>query len=536
MKSELFVGSGTLTRFIFRRDRVILPIWLVSIAGFIILLVPVFENIMTTGTDNRVMAEMMLNPAMIAMVGPVYGADNYTTGAAYGNMMLVFSVMIVGVMNIFLISRHTRQDEELGRLEVIRSLPVGSLSNLTSAMVVSLIVNLILSLISGFGLYALREGGMTFLGCMIFGISLGVIGLFFAAATALFCQFTANNRTATGLSFLLLFLLYMLRAIGDVGNEILSLISPLGLILRTEAFVNNYWWPIIVVLIISIALTALAFTLAKIRDLGRGLLSERPGKRHANHLLSSPFGLAIRLLRTSILVWAITVFVFAAMYGSIFGELERFIESNEMLQAIFSSDIGFSLTEQFVALLITIMTMIGTIPVLSAINRVYGEEKHGFAEHILGKAVFRTSQLTAYFIPAIAISIILQVLSALGFWSVGSIVLETAPSLEVFMKASLAYLPAMWVMLGISMLLVAFYPSKSFLSYIYLGYSFISIYLGTIAGFPEWMKKLTPFGHIPQYPIEELKAFPLMVLTFLAVLLFAISYFGYRKRDLQTQQ
>lgn len=531
---DLFAGTGTLTRLILRRDRVRLPIWVLGLAAFCVALVPVFAELLVGETDGRVMAAMMENPAMVAIVGPVYGAENYTTGASYGNMMLVFSVMIAGVMSIFLVARHTRQDEEQGRMEVIRSLPVGRLAGLASTLLVALVANALLALFTGVGLYVLREDGMGLSGCLLFGAALGVIGLFFAAATAVFCQCTANNRTALGLSLGLLFVLYMLRAAGDMGTEVLSLLSPLGLILRIQSFVNDYWWPAWVVLGLSLALAALAFALARVRDLGRGLVPEKPGRRHASRLLNSPFGLAGKLLRTSIIVWGITIFVLAAMYGSVFGELESFIDSNDMLKMIFAQTPGFTLTEQFISLMMVIMTMIAAIPLLSFAGRVAGEEKNGHTEHLLGRAVSRPAQMAAWLLPAFIMSVVLQLLSALGFWSVGSMVLDTTPSLGTFLVSAFSYLPALWVLLGFSMALTAFAPNLVALCYAWLGYTFFSIYLGTIAGLPDWLKKLTPFGYIPQYPLEELELLPLAVLTAIAAALAAVGFIGYRRRDMRT--
>lgn len=534
MNNNLFTGSGSLTRFILKRDRIRLLIWIIGLSAFFIALVPIFKMLLTTSEERMVTAEMMLNPAMVAMVGPVYGIADYNTGALYGNMMLLFSVMIVAVMNIFMITRHTRQDEELGRLEVIRSLPVGRFSNLVSAITAALIANVLLTLVSGLGLYAVRADGMDFSGCMLFGAALGVIGFFFAACTALFCQITANNRTALGLSFMLLMVLYLLRAVGDVGTNALSLISPLGLILRTENFVNNYWWPVWIIIAISIIITIAALSLTGLRDLGSGLVSERPGKRHASPLLSSSYGLAFRLLKTSIIVWVITIFIFAAMYGSVFGELENFIGNNDKLKAIFTNS-SFSLTEQFIGLLLLIMSMLSTIPVLSFIQRIWGEEKSGRIEQIYGKAISRNEQFLAFFIPAFLTTIVLQLLTALGLWSVGSIVLDTVPSLSTFLQAAIVYLPAIWVMFGISIALIAYFPYKSYFSYIYLGYSLFSTYMGTIAGLPEWLKKLTPFGYIPQLPVEEVKVLNLVVLVVIFVVLGVVGFYGYGKRDMQTQ-
>ena len=111
----LFHGTSHLVRFILRRDRTRIPLWVLGLSAFMVALVPVFQNLLLTGEGNSVFAMMMENPAMVALVGPVYGAANFHTGVAYANMMLVFCVIFVAVMNIFLITRHTRADEEAGR-------------------------------------------------------------------------------------------------------------------------------------------------------------------------------------------------------------------------------------------------------------------------------------------------------------------------------------------------------------------------------------------------------------------------------------
>ena len=536
MNKQYFSNTLGLTRFILRRDRLRLILWLVMLSGFVIGLVPVFSDVILKGAEKSQMAEMMKNPAIIAMVGPAYGEADFHTGAAFANFMLVFCVMAAAVMNIFLITRHTRNDEELGRLEVVRSLPVGRLANITSAMTASFVTNLILSIITTLGLYAIRGEGMTFLGCAIFGLSLGIIGLVFAGLSALFCQLSANNRTAMGLSFLSLFVFYIMRAIGDTGTEALSLISPLGLVLRTENFVNDYIWPLVVLLLMAAGVFVISLMLAATRDLGQGLLPQKPGRKHASALLSSPLGLALRLTRTAIIVWTLTLFSLAAMYGSVFGDLEGYISGSEALSAMFSTAEGAaSVTEQFMVLLFAVMSLIGTIPLLTYVNRVVAQEKDGVTEHILSKAVSRPKQVLAYLLPSMVLSVIYQLLSAYGLWVVGSQVLDTLPPLSTFVNAALLYLPAMWCLIGISLLLIGYLPEKTFLVYVYLGYAFMSIYFGRLADLPDWIRKLTPFGFIPEYPLEDITWWPLVVITGLAIVFISMGTTGYRRRDMITQ-
>lgn len=528
-----FTNSLRLSRFILRRDRVRIAFWIIGIVGFSVFCAVLLSEMYSSDMERIIMAETMQNPAMVAMMGPVFGSDNYTNGAMFCNMMLAWTAIVVAVMNIFHVVRHTRSDEEDGRVEVIRSLPVGRLSDLSATMNVAFLLNLTIALVTGMSLAALGIESMDLGGSMLYGAALGVTGIIFAALAAVFCQLSSGSRGATNLSFIFLGILYLLRAAGDMQSEALSLISPLGLIQRTEAYVNNYWWPVIAALAITAALMLLAFHLCGIRDMGTGLLPARSGRSHASPMLKGPGGLALRLLRTSIIVWTATIFILAAAYGSIFGDMESFIAGNELLSSIISADSGLSYTEQFATFLMAIMAMVSTIPILSFMLRARSQEKTGFAENVLTKAVSRGRQLGAYFSIAFVSTFVMQFLTAFGFWSVGSIVMEEAISFGTFFQAAFAYLPAMWVMLGVAMLLIAYLPGKTVLAWLYFGYSFLTMYLGSFAQFPEWAQKISPYGHVPKIPVEEMNAAALIALSGIAAVMVALGFIGYRKRDMQ---
>src|SRR5690625_6810525 len=126
----------------------------------------------------------MKNPAMEAMVGKGYGLDNYTIGAMTAHQMLLFTGIAVAIMSILFVARHTRADEEDGRIELIRSLPTGRLSNLTATISVIAGINVLLALLVGLGLYALGIESMDLYGSLLYGAALGTIGIFFEIGRA----------------------------------------------------------------------------------------------------------------------------------------------------------------------------------------------------------------------------------------------------------------------------------------------------------------------------------------------------------------
>ncbi len=187
MSKQLYNNTWKLSVLILRRDRFRIPIWLLGIILFTLIIAPALPELFSTEQERHVMAETMKNPAMTAMVGPGYGLDNYTFGAMMSHMMLLFTAIGVAIMNILLVTRHTREDEEEGRIEMVRSLPVGRLSNITSTMSVYFVVNIVLALFVGLGLYALGIESMDLEGSLLYGAVLGATGIIFTAITAFFC-------------------------------------------------------------------------------------------------------------------------------------------------------------------------------------------------------------------------------------------------------------------------------------------------------------------------------------------------------------
>lgn len=532
MDRHLFSGTGSLSRFLLRRDRIRIPIW---ISGFVFTTVVIgaaFTDLYENAQERQAIAETMKNPAMTAMVGPGYGLENYTSGAMMAHQMLLMTAVVVGLMSVLLVIRHTRTDEEDGRIEMIRSLPVGRLANLSSTLLVIFLVNILLAVITGIGLYALRIESMDLEGSLLYGAALGATGMIFASITAVFAQLSQNARSAVGWSIAFLLLAYIVRAVGDIGNEAIAWLSPLGWILRAEVYVNNLWWPVLLTAGVAVLLAAVALYLNSIRDLGAGFFPGKPGRIHASPLLQGPLGLALRLQRTSLIAWAIGMYVLGASYGSVMGDMESFFADVDIMQDMLTRTEGFTLVEQFIPMLMAVMSIIGTIPVLMAMLKLKSEEKNDRVEHVLGRAVSRNRQLGSYLLISLAASFVMISLAGIGLGTAASATMEDGFDVGMAYRAAVSYLPALWLMIGLTVLLLGLVPKFTGLVWLYLTFSFIVVYMGSLLQFPEWVEKLSPFGHISGIPIEEFDFGTAAVLTLIAAVLMILGFLGYNKRDI----
>jgi ABC-2 type transport system permease protein len=536
LSAQMYNAAG-LIGFILRRDRLWLVLWTLGCLTLATSFAPLLPEMVGDAQSVEVLRETMRNPAMVAICGIAYG-DAYTWGVMYSQFMLIWSAVLVAAMNILFVVRHTRTDEEEGRLEALGALPVGRGANLLAVLVVALGFDLAIALVAGAGIAAFGIEGMGVVGSLLFGAAIGACGLFFAAITALFAQLATTSRVTAGLSFAALGAAYLLRATGDVGSdagsELLSLISPLGLIERCHLFVDDRAWPLLALLAAVLVPAGAAFALNARRDSGAGLIAPRAGRAHASALLRGALGLAWCLTRGAAIAWVLVVFVLAASYGSIFGDMASFFESNDLYRLVAGSLEGGTgdLMDPVLSMLALIMSAIAAVPAVFVVLRLKGEERRGRLEHLLSCAVPRTRLLAGYVLIAVLLAFVLQMMIALGTWSTAVMVMDNPVTLGLMVKIALNYLPAVLFFVGLAAFLVGAAPRASVLVWLLLGYSFLMVYVGSLLNLPTWAQEGTPFGVLPRYPVESMEPAVAIALCAVAAALTCAGLFAYRARDI----
>ena len=525
MKGASFAGVLRLSRFMIRQDRMRYMWWLVGITAITLIVPPAFNELYPTEQDRNLMAETMKNPAMEAMVGPGDLA-NYTLGAMVSHQMLLMTAIAVAIMNILLMVRHTRAEEEEGQAELLRSLPIVRHSQLTASMLTLFGVNLLLALLLGVGLYSLSFDSMGLAGSLIYGASLGAIGLFFAGVTAICSQLSESSRGAVGLSFTVMIGCYVLRSVTEW-------IPPFGWLTQVQPFSDNNWVPVGGLVVASLVWFALAVILQGKRDIGSGFLPSRSGRAHASILLCHPIGLAWRLQRTAFISWSVGMLVLGLSYGSVLGDLDSFFQDNDMLAAMIVADENSSLTTQFLPMLMAVLAFISTIPALLSIHKVVGEERKSRVDNVLGRAVSRNKLLASYLALALCTGFTMLSFSALGLWLAGTTSMEEPFTFVTVWQASIVHFPAVVLMIAISTCLIGIAQKATGFVWLYLLYGFLTLYLGGLFQFPKWMEKLSPFGFVSKLPIEDMNWLHAGGLVAVAGVLLIFGFHRYNARDIE---
>lgn len=523
-----FARLGTYLRFICRRERVSSVIWIACIAGLSVMFAALYPGLLPSQAEIVQMATTMSNPAMVAMMGNVYGMENLTQAGVMAQECLVWFLIAVAIMNIFLVNRHTRVDEELGRLEMFRAMPVGRLTGSTATIQFAFGANLLAALLTSVLLLVLNIGGTTVGGAFVYGFAIGAVGFVFAGLTLLAAQLFSTAHGVSGFSFALLGLFYILRALGDVSGNALSFLSPLGLGLKVEAFYSNKFTPVIILLLEGVVLSLVALTVCAVRDHGAGILPAKKGRVSASRFLRSPLGYAWRVSSGMALGWAVGLFLLGASYGSVCTELDAFVEGNEMMQKILGESGGNVLLDNYVAMIFMVMSMVASVPIVLTALKIHSEEKRGRLEQIFARFVPRRKLYGSFIMISVIESVIMELLLTIGLWGASGGELEFG----ALLKTGFCYLPAIWAMSGIAVLLVGFLPKLTALVWALFGYTFLVMYFGKIMEVPEWASRIMPFGNIPQLPVQEFTIVPLIVLTLIAAAFTALGVWRFKERDI----
>ncbi|SFD63393.1 ABC-2 type transport system permease protein [Actinopolyspora alba] len=524
-------GTGALVRLILRRDRVRIPAWILGVAVFLLGSVATFPVALDSAADRQARAALMNNPATVVLTGPGFGQRDYTFGAMVANEMGGMTAVLVALMSILLLVRHSRHEEESGRVELLRAGVVGRHAPLTAALVTVIGVNLVLGALLGFALPVVLPELST-AGSLLFAAGLAMVGTVFTAVAAVTAQLMEHGRAAVGAAASLLALSYALRGAGDLGDGTLSWLSPIGWSQRTRAYVDGTGWPLLLGVALTVLLLFGAFLLRSRRDEGAGLVRGRSGRATASALLSGPFTLALRLQRGVLTGWTIGFVLFGAFVGAIGEQAAVFVRENEMARRYFEQAGGADSAETMIATYLSLMGMVAGGFALQSAGLLRAEESAGRVEPLLGGTPLSRSRWALSGLAAtLCGSVLVMGGAGLGAGLVYAGTSGDPSNAARILGAALAYLPAVWVLAGLSTLLFGVLPGATGLSWLVLtGIVFVGMF-GPLLRVPDRISDLSPFAHVPMLPTEEFTPVPLLVLAATAVLLTAIGVARYRRRD-----
>jgi ABC-2 type transport system permease protein len=526
--SGTVTGAPGLLRFLLRRERRALPWWLGGVT-FLVAYQSVGSQALYDTPEKLAQLQQTYgtNAGMVAFSGPTELLA--TIGGEVVFEVFSFLAIVVALMNMFLIGRNTRSEEETGRAELIRSARVGRRAPLVAALALAGLSNVMVGVLV---FAAAAATGLPVGGSVMLGLAITGVGLVFAALTAVAVQVFESIRAVYGSVGAAIGAAFLLRAAGDGGNDTLSWLSPIGWGQRTFPFVENRWWPLLLPLITAALLTAVAVALLDRRDVAAGLVASRLGRAAASPALGSPLGLAWRLQRGSLIGWAIGMFAFGLAYGSFAESIQQFVEDNPDLANVFPGA-AENIINGYLSFTTLSLALITAAYGITAALRARSEENSGRAEPVLATRTSRTAWLASHVTVAVAGSVLVLVAGGLGQGLAYASVAADPSQILRMVGVALVQAPAMGVIVALAVLGFGVLPRvAAALAWMLFGIcTFITIF-GDAIDLPEALRNVSPFTHTPQAPLERVTATPLVAITAIVAVLLAGGFLGLRRRDL----
>lgn len=538
-----FTGTGKLFRLALRCDWLKLAIWIVGSAALIFLSVwSVAELYETQEEINGYVSISTTNAGSRAFNGPILGA---TRQSVILTETFSFFTLVVAFASTLLIVRHTRLAEETGRAELIASGVAGVYAPLTTALLLALLLNVALGAVLAVSYLAC---GLDFGGSILAGAAMALMGMAFAGIAAIAAQVTQTARAANAIAGGAIGLFFLVRAVGDAlgrllpsGTEIesswLTMLSPMGLARETQPLVRNKLWPIAVLVAVCAVLYILAYGILRRRDLGSGMIATRSGPSTASRSLSNAVGLAWRQQRGLILGWSFSVMLLSGTLGVMAKEIEKFTSSNaQMAEAIAFLGGSQNVVKAYLAFCMAIMGVVIAGYAIQAMQKIRAEESSGRLELVLACDMRRASWLASHAAIVTAGSAWLLMITGLtAGLAYGAVINDVWAQTSTLLAAGMIQLPAVLIFVAIMVVTFAIVPGWSIMiSWLCFTACYVIMQFADIFKLKQWVIDLSPFTHVPLYPVKDITWEPLVGMSLIAAFMVAAGLMLFRRRNLTT--
>jgi ABC-2 type transport system permease protein len=517
-----YTGVGALIRLALRRDRIRLSVWITLLTLMMVYAPNAVELAYPDEPQRLARVNLMKTPAGIIMGGPMFGVHETDLGAMVANELMLTLIVAASILSILTVIRHTRAEEESGAAELVLSSVVGRYARTTAALVLVGAVNAVLTVTMT---VAMSAAGFRLADTLAMCLGVTAVSMLFGAVAAVTAQLWRQARTATGAAMAALAAAALVRGIGDVidnSGSALSWFSPIAWAQQMRAFVALRWWPLPLLVAVTVGLIALAAYLENRRQYDAGTLptsGDRPGAPAIRGVL----GLHLTLQRGLTVGWGIGLFLGGLAFGSMTKSLIDAAADNELLARVLDAtgtDGVYTTMTQFLA-------AAASAYVVSAVLRVHADEQSGVGEAVLAGAVSRWRWLLSAVAAAMLGATLLMLGAGLGNGLGAGLTLGEPATIVRLTVAGLAFVPALAVVAGVAALAVA--VRRPWVAWLAVAFIVVSLYLGALLRLPQWLLDASPVGQTTapsDYPVAAM-----VVMCVVAAAFTALAGSLYRRRD-----
>lgn len=523
-------------RFSLRRDRIRLPLAVLAVGGLLLLMAGSVVRLYPDAESRAGAALTLDNPGSTFLVGRIYRAHDYDWGVMIGHETLVVLAVAVALLSMTSVVRHTRAEEESGRSELLLAGPVGRHTPLLSSVLLAVLLNLAIGAAAALALMGLREPMIHVQGALVYAASVTSVGLVFSGVAAVTAQLFSTARAASGMASIVLAASFMVRGVADISDDArwLAWLSPLGWAQQTFPWDQDRWWPLLVPVLVTVLLLALARALSIRRDLGAALRPARPGRQTATGVLGTSWGLAVRLNRAVVLGWIIGAAAFAAIYGPVLGDAEEFLGQMPVLADFLPEAADAGGVRLFVAILMSLGALVAVVPAAQVLTQLCADERARRTAPLVSGSTTRLRWYVANVALSLVTATLVVLVLSLVLGTIARQVTGEQAILGDIVEAGMSRLAAVAVVLGVAALLAGWVPRWVGLVWGFVAFCLVTLYFAELMDWPDWVRSFSPFDHLAARPAQGGGDSHVQLIQWgLALILLVLGGVGYRKRAIE---
>jgi ABC-2 type transport system permease protein len=517
-------GLRVMLSLVLRRNAARLLAWSVGLAGLTAMTVAFYKNQFDTPQSLGERAVLSQTGGMRAVFGAVTSTG---LGAAVWSELWMFSAVAVGTGMALLLTRDNRADEELGRAELLLSRRVCASAGLAASVIVLTATTAVTTVATTMicAAFGLDLPGTGWQGSLLWGSSVGAVGLVGIGIAALTNQLATTGRGANLSAVGVLAGFYLLRAVGDLKGDGLVWSSPIGWAEKTDPWGADRWWPLALSGTFAAACLCVAFALRSRRDYGAGLIQPRQGHPRAGAFLTTELGLVVRVGRGTAIAWIAGTAAWAALLGSTLTDMTGLTDRLSVLT-------GGNSLNNVIALWLRITALLTACLLVHAVLTLRGDETRGLIEAHLSGTVSRLRLVGVRLAYAGALTITVLTTAAAIIGLIYGVTVSDPAWAGRLVGASLAQLPSLTVLAGIALFLGGWFPRRcGVTAWAAVSLTWMVAILGNAMGIPPRLLGKLPFASagLPASSVD----WPVAGATAaIGVALIAVGILGYRRRDI----
>ena len=440
--------------------------------------------------------------------------------------------ILAAVFGVLGAVRALRTEEDTGRAEIVLAGAIARRTVFVAAIgaVGAGVALLWLGETVGFIAGSLPVGESAYL-----ALATATVAAVFAGVGALACQLAPARRIALELGNAVVAVSLLARVVADTSSGLgwLRWLTPLGWAEELRPFAGPQ--PLVLVLpVLATALVlALAARIAAARDLGTGILSAHDSASPRLRLLSSPSAQALRDERASLVIWGASVAAFALVLGMVSASISSAGISKSIRREIARLGTGSIATPTgYVSFVFIFFVLAVSLFACAQIGAARQQEADEQLETLLALPVGRVRWLGGRLLLALCAAAALSLVAGAFTWA-GASAQGVSMSLPRLLEAGANCLPTTVLFLGLAALAYALVPRASAgIAYGLVSVAFLWQLVGALLGVPKLLLELTPFAHVGLVPTQAFRGDDAAVMLAIGLVAACAGLAAFRRRDL----